>query len=58
MAKKGRVGKTGIIISKNENYAKFKVKVKSKGLTIQGVFDNFIKKVADDKINLFDLLKD
>ncbi len=58
MVKKGRVGKTGIIISKNENYTKFKAKVKSKGLTIQGVFDNFIRKVADDKINLFDLLKD
>ena len=58
MKRKDRENKTAIYITKNENYAKFKEKVKSKGLTIQGVFDNFIKKVANNKIDLLDIIKD
>ena len=53
-----RKNKTAIYITKNENYAKFKEKVKSKGLTIQGVLDNFIKKVANGKIKLLDVISD
>ena len=58
MKRKDRTDKTSIFISKDENYSQFKEIIKSKGLTIQGVFDNFIKKVANGKIDVFDVIKD
>ncbi len=58
MQRKDRENKTAIYIVKDENYAEFKKIVKDKGLTIQGVLNNFIRKVADGKIDVFDIIKD
>ena len=58
MSRKDRTDKTSIFITKDENYAEFKKIIKSKGLSIQGVLNNFIKKVANGKIDVFDVIKD
>ncbi len=57
MKRKDREGKTSIFITKNEDYEKFKQKVKEKGLNINRVIEIFVKKVAQDEIDLLDLLK-
>lgn len=55
--RKDREGKTSVFIKRDENYIKFKEKVKEKGLNINRVIEIFVKKVAQDEIDLLDLLK-
>ena len=56
--KRGRTDKATVFVTKDEEYKKFKEKLKSKGITIQGFFDNFIRKVNEGKIDILDVIKD
>jgi len=56
--KKDNKTKTSVFITKGENWDEFKKIVRSKGVTLQGVFDNFIRKVVEKKIDILDILKD
>ncbi len=45
------------IMDDKDTYLKFKEKVKSKGLTVSGVLSSIIKKIADEKLDVFELIK-
>lgn len=50
--------KATIFVTKNEHYEKFRKKIKDKGLTLRGLFDNCIKKIAEGKIDIVDIIKE
>ena len=58
MKRKDRGGKTSVFVKNDDYYKKFKEIVKERGLTIQGVFDNFVRKVAKGEIDVVDIIRE
>ena len=58
MKRKDRKGKTAVFVKNDDYYKKFKEIVRERGLTIQGVFDNFVRKVAKREINVVDIIRE